>query len=60
MEKTRKQGKHCRARRYNDQMICDWCGLQWDVNDLDPPQCQSERYTKAKHHIDEIRGKLKL
>ena len=30
---------NCKARRYSDQMQCDQCGLQWDVNDPDPPEC---------------------
>lgn len=29
----------CEARQYSDQMLCDRCGLQWDVNDPDPPEC---------------------
>lgn len=28
----------CRARQYSDQMQCP-CGLAWDMNDPDPPQC---------------------
>ncbi len=29
----------CQARQYSDQMICATCGLAWDMNDPDPPQC---------------------
>lgn len=29
----------CEARQYSDQMHCGHCGLQWDMNDLDPPEC---------------------
>ena len=29
----------CMARRYGDQMICGPCGLTWDVNDPEPPEC---------------------
>lgn len=29
----------CQARRYADQMICPACGLNWDTNDPEPPQC---------------------
>lgn len=29
----------CKARQYSDQMMCA-CGLAWDVNDIDPPECQ--------------------
>lgn len=33
----------CKAKRYNDQMICGRCGLQWDVNDPKPPKCLTDR-----------------
>ena len=29
----------CKAYQASDQMICGHCGLQWDVNDPDPPPC---------------------
>lgn len=29
----------CRAYQASDQMICP-CGLQWDVNDPEPPRCR--------------------
>lgn len=32
----------CRARQYSDTMICDSCGLQWDTNDPDPPECRHD------------------
>lgn len=32
--------KHCRARQHSDQMLCD-CGLGWDMNDPEPPECRS-------------------
>ena len=28
----------CKARRVNDQMMCE-CGLTWDVADSEPPRC---------------------
>ncbi|ENG0046379.1 hypothetical protein ACUOA7_001912 [Pseudomonas aeruginosa] len=28
----------CKARQHSDQILCE-CGLGWDVNDPDPPQC---------------------
>ncbi len=31
--------KHCQSRQHSDQMICHKCGLVWDMNDTDPPQC---------------------
>lgn len=30
----------CKAKQYSDQMICGKCGLQWDMNDPDPPECR--------------------
>lgn len=30
---------NCKAYRVSDQMLCGKCGLQWDVNDPDPPEC---------------------
>lgn len=35
--------KHCQARQYSDQMMCPRCGLQWDVNDPDPPECKKDQ-----------------
>lgn len=34
-----KKDRTCQARQYSDQMICGACGLQWDVNDTEPPEC---------------------
>ena len=31
---------NCQARQYGDQMICAACGLTWDTNDLEPPECR--------------------
>ncbi len=41
----------CKARQYSDQMICDKCALQWDVNDPDRPECVSV----AKKTIKELK-----
>lgn len=30
---------NCKARQYSDQMQCV-CGLAWDVNDPEPPECK--------------------
>ena len=30
----------CQARQYGDQMICAPCGLTWDTNDPEPPECR--------------------
>jgi hypothetical protein len=44
----------CQARQYSDQMCCGKCGLEWDVNDPEPPACKPEdtkpkRTTKPRH-----------
>ena len=33
----------CEARQYSDQKVCDRCGLCWDMNDPDLPECLSVR-----------------
>ena len=30
----------CQARQYGDQMRCVPCGLVWDMNDPEPPECR--------------------
>lgn len=30
---------NCQARQYSDQMLCAACGLAWDMNDPEPPEC---------------------
>lgn len=49
----------CKARRYSDQMICDRCSLQWDINDIDPPKCltNKERATEAIKGIRKMLAK---
>lgn len=32
---------NCHARQYGDQMICAPCGLTWDTNDPEPPECRT-------------------
>lgn len=32
----------CKARQYSDQMICGECGLSWDTNDPEPPECRRD------------------
>lgn len=32
----------CKARRMQDQMQCAACGLAWDIDDPDPPECPLE------------------
>ena len=33
----------CKARREGDQMSCGQCGLQWDVDDQERPQCLTDK-----------------
>lgn len=33
----------CDARQYSDQMLCGRCGLGWDMNDPEPPECPRDR-----------------
>lgn len=40
--------RQCRARRYSDQMNCHDCGLVWDVNDPEPPECDILKQRDAK------------
>lgn len=42
-----KRSRECQARQYGDQMICAACGLNWDTNDPEPPECHKvDRRTK--------------
>ena len=45
----------CDAKQYSDQMLCDRCGVQWDVNDPDPPEClKTESDKTPEEHIKTI------
>lgn len=46
--------RNCKARRYSDQMICNKCGLVWDVNDQEPPKCEREQ--QARRMTDKVAG----
>ena len=45
----------CTARQYSDQMLCDKCGLQWDMNDDDLPQCSP--LNVAQNHAHQSKPK---
>lgn len=51
----------CKARHIYGQMKCFDCGLVWDMDDRDPPQCKHKidaRFdTPAPKNITEIREK---
>ena len=51
----------CVARQYSDQMQCARCGLTWDVNDPEPPECGLARkpetgYVKFKTLVKKLKG----
>lgn len=41
--------KPCQARQYSDQMICGKCGVQWDVDDPEPPVCPKRKQKEEEH-----------
>ena len=46
---------NCQARQYGDQMMCAPCGLNWDVNDPEPPECRKvDRRTKQAKVVTEF------
>lgn len=47
--------KNCMARQYSDQMQCQ-CGLAWDVNDPEPPECP--RHKLARDTLTSVRSLL--
>lgn len=32
----------CKAYQRGDQWFCDRCGIVWDINDTDPPDCPKQ------------------
>lgn len=40
------QRKNCKARRQGDEIVCNKCGLRWEVKDVDPPKCNPPRSAK--------------
>ena len=50
----------CKARQYSDQMLCDKCGLQWDMNDPDPPECNPVTVTPKKKKNGHGRAALRI
>ena len=44
---------NCKAYERGDQWFCDRCGLIWDLNDDDPPECAPVRVNVGTpSHID--------
>lgn len=54
----------CQAHRENDQMCCGRCGLQWDINDPEPPRCTDDlelieqRRENGREHLNRIKALL--
>ena len=45
-------GSKCLAYQASDQMLCE-CGLQWDMNDPEPPVCNARQVEEFnKHPLD--------
>lgn len=53
----------CKARQYSDEMQCGWCGLCWDVNDPDPPECRVKTVTGdvsvGRRNLEQLRDILR-
>lgn len=48
----------CKARQENDEMVCYFCGLRWDVKEDTPDACNNkDRVTKQQ--LDNLKNKLK-
>lgn len=52
--------KNCKARQYSDQMQCGACGLAWDVNDPEPPECrpQDPKPATGRETLDRLKKDL--
>lgn len=40
--------KPCYATQHSDQMICPYCGLVWDINDPEPPECRRDELPASR------------
>ena len=51
----------CKARQHGDTIECGQCGLQWDVDDQDPPTCRGPGHVSAlrAHYNKEEKEQLK-
>jgi len=61
VDRKRKPG--CKAYQVSDQMNCPRCGLVWDMNDPEPPECVEIGNTpweiQAKKQGREVLARLK-
>ena len=48
----------CKARRSRDgeSMECGRCGLQWDVDDQDRPQCRTDKEISKEKGLQALHG----
>ena len=50
----------CEAYQRGQSMYCDRCGVNWDVDDNDPPQCKPvEPMTTPNGELSKMREELK-
>ena len=51
----------CEAYQMNCEMLCTKCGLQWDVNDPEPPHCNpiEIKTNRGKSMFKSMKEKLK-
>lgn len=53
----------CEARQYSDQKQCDRCGLIWDMNDDDQPECLTNEQVLVMRHnnrMSQLKRRLEL
>lgn len=50
----------CHATRINDQMHCGKCGMQWDIDDPNPPACRETKpiHAARREYLKFIKEKL--
>lgn len=41
----------CKAIQMSDQMVCRSCGLNWDMNDPEPPECRNKHSVKVESTV---------
>lgn len=46
--------QRCQARQQGDEMQCGRCGLSWDVNDADRPDCSPTERRLTQRPADEF------
>jgi len=49
--RTSGRGGPCEAVQYSDQMKCARCGLAYDVNDPDPPDCKPQTFAEFEEKV---------